>query len=214
MFEGGNMASALNYKNIILYIILICIIAICVMYFLNIANVKPFINGLVSSIKIPNLSSLTDPFNSLFQWIQANPLATTVFGFVGTSAVGYFIKNWQTNKQLNTSIQQLADAKADLSLVKDDATKLADKVLMYEGDTTATQLQKSIDGLKTEYSGILDVKSQEALKLQAQIELLTSNLETERINTLNQLWAKSGGQVLEEAGEKFKVIEKTILNVK
>ena len=69
--------------------------------------------------------------------------------------------------------------------------------------TTAEQLQTRLTTTLTSND-----------KLQTQIEMLQKSLETERVTTLEQMWAKSGGQVIEAAGEKFKIIEKVIINTK
>ena len=204
------MASNLNYKAIIFYAILLSIVVLVVMYFLNIANFKVFVTGLTANFKMPDISGVTGIFDGVFQWVQANPLATTFFGFLGTTAVGYIIKNWQTNKLLDASTQKLAQTQADLSLVKDTAEQKASQTVteiqglkneleVYKSDNTLGELNKAF------------LESGDRIK---QLEAQLVEARSSSASTLEGLWAKSGGQVLEVAGVKYKIIEKEILTVK
>jgi len=142
--------SGLNFKGIIFWVIILAIIALAVFYFTNTFHFKDHITNFVATLKLPQLPDI----GGVFQWIQANPLATTVFGFLGTTAVGYVIKNWQTNKTLDKMTTELATSKADLSAIeKTYEAKLVDQqkqIDLLNSDTTAESLQQRIGPLNNE----------------------------------------------------------------
>ena len=198
---------------LIIYGVLLAVACIAALYYFDIANVRVAVDALATNLPSFNLSGATGVFNGAFQWIQANPLATTVFGFLGTTAVGYVIKSWQTSKLLDASTQKLAQAQADIlnsdALTANTASTvetLQRKIAVFEGDTTADSLQSRIAKMISEQDGYtqtiktLEMQRDEALKAPAQIA--------------EQLWSKSGGQILDIAGTKYRVIEKIITEVK
>ena len=162
----GNVSdSKINWKGILFYVLLIVAVALVVMFFVwqpfhnLIINIKDSIVAWISGLGLPKID-----LASIFSWVQANPLATTIFGFLGTTAVGYIIKNWQTNKILDDSTQKLADAQAVKSnlerQVEGLTSTLTDKTSeleMYANDTTAETLQLRIQelthSLSTQKSG-------------------------------------------------------------
>jgi len=209
MFEGGNMSSALNYKNIILYIILVSVIAICVMYFFNILEVKPFINGLIAQLP-PLPTSLGNIPSQIGQVIQDN--ATTLAGIAIPSVIGLItyvryrgeLKAKQELLEMQTKLQEETynletTAKNAASSATSKIGELENELNVYKSDNTLGDLNKAFlesgDRIKQLESQLIEARSASA-------------------STLEGLWAKSGGQVIEEAGQQYKIIEKTILNVK
>lgn len=146
------MSGQLNYVNIFLYAVLLAVVVLAVCYFMDWLGVKAFVSGLAARINLPDFH-LPD-FAGIFSWIQANPLATTICGFLGTTAVGYIIKNWQTNKTVDKLTEEVALAKNEMSTqTVADAQKIASleaQVKSLTEDTTASELQKRISAFTDE----------------------------------------------------------------
>ena len=146
------MSGQLNYLNIFLYGLLLAIIVLAICYFFDLFGLKAFVSGLAARINLPNIQ-LPD-LGGIFSWIQANPLATTICGFLGTTAVGYIIKNWQTGKTVDKLTEEVALAKNDLSAQSiADAKKITSleaQVKSFTEDTIASELQKRISAFSDE----------------------------------------------------------------
>ena len=168
------MATGIIWRNVAVYILLGVAVGLAIFYFFNIWHFKEAVTQLVGSW---NLSLPKIDLNGIFQWIQANPLATTAFGFLGTTAVGYVIKNWQTNKLLDVQTNALAEAQAKISTVEQTAkAKVSDletQLSTYANDNTAVELQKSLLDLSSEKDLLvarLDESQKTVKSLQEQLD--------------------------------------------
>jgi hypothetical protein len=133
---------AIIWKNVALYIVLIVVIALAVMYLLNISNFKVSVNALFAGFKLPNID-----LTGLFAWITNNGALVGVVASLGTTALAYFIKNYQTNKLLNKATDELTTTQAKLTTATTTASKasaLQKQLDELNGDTTLESLQKSI----------------------------------------------------------------------
>lgn len=200
------MTSTINPKGIIFYIIIGCVIAVVILYFLPINGnpVTAAINGLITKLNLPQIT-LPD-LNGIFEWIKNNSIATGVLATVGTTAFTYFIKNYQTNKLLDDKIAELNEAKIKVLNTEDTAKTLSDKLKLYEQDVTADELQKTLSAISGEKSE-LETKIK---GLEGQIE----SLSKQPAQLAESLWAKSGGQTIEVGGVKYRIIEKETVTVK
>lgn len=181
------MSAQVNWKGVLFYLLIAVAVCLVILYFVY-PDWKLAVNGLAAKVTgaFAGLSLPQIDLNSIFQWIQANPLATTVFGFLGTTAVGYVIKNWQTNKLLNQAVDAKVEAEAQIAMAKSDAAKYADSLKMYQEDTTATELQKSLDGFKSEYSSVLQVKDAQYLEAQKTIKSLQEQIDARPVIKISE----------------------------
>jgi hypothetical protein len=146
----------LNYKAIIFYVIVLVAVVLAVSYFFNLFHFKETVTRITSTLALPSLPNFD--LNGIFKWIQENTVVSGIVASLGTVAVGAVIKSIQTNSLLNKTTAALAETKGQVASATAQATAYKEKLGMYEGDTTAFDLQKSIDGMKTEYNTLLSTK--------------------------------------------------------
>ena len=175
----------INYVALAFYGILIFLVIIAVAYVLKINPVYSAISSLISNFKLPSLPEIN--LNSIFQWIQANPLATTIAGFLGTTAVGYIIKNWQTNKLLDQQTNALAQAQSELSTVQSQAKDYQNQLSVFASDTTASELQTTIGSMKTDFDKVVSNKDTEIHTLEKTITQLQQQLDARPVIKIKEV---------------------------
>lgn len=195
----------INWSGVLFWVIIALIFAIIALYFLGPLK-DPFNNlaaKITSAIQLPTLS-----LNGVIDYIKNNTALLGAATTLGTLTVTYFVKNYQTNKLLNKTSDELATVKSDLAnqtILTDKIKKLETEVDGYKKDTTTQELQKTINSLGDEKEGL----NQTILKLKGQL----AESKESAYSFYESLWAKSGGQLVEINGEKYKIIEKEIVKV-
>ncbi len=197
--------SRIKWKLILLYgliggLILVLLLAYCFhwqpIYNAETAVYTAITSGL-SNLKIGDLN--------------LNQLVTNNIGSIiglGITGVGFLVSvlkyrgEINKNKELLTQQEELIKKNLDLTEVNEGANKViakqAEELKTYVDDTTTSQLQTRVNSL------LLDNE-----KMQAQI----SELQKQPSILAQQLWSKSGGQIIEVGNEKYKIIEKESLKV-
>ena len=197
----------INYKGLIFYGLLAAIIILVVIYFLP-SSILPHnpVKNLVTLLSA-KLGGLNFSNIKLPEIITKN---SGVIAGVSVTAIplgAAYIKSYLDKQKAKKELES-AQELAAIQKAKTDAeiTNYKTQISTLNSDTTEQELQKVL-GEKTSYITSLEGKVK---GLEAQKELLSKS----SMNTLESLWSKSGGQVIEENGVKYKVIEKQILTVK
>jgi len=197
--------TGVNWKGVFFWIIAILLLACIIFYFFDLFGFRASVSALTSQIGIPKLDSIN--LSGVTDFITKNAALLGVGLTLGTTAITYFVKNYQTNKLLDASIKKANEAQLQATqLANSKLSALENELSIYKGDTTADELQKTLSSI----TGEKDLLTSRIAALQAQNEQL-SKMPTQMAN---ELWAKSGGQIITIGDEKFKVIEKAIVNVK
>lgn len=199
-------AKKINWTGILFYSILFAIIVLALLYvFWHDGPIRTGVNNLVSlissKIQLPQFS-----FEGITDFLKNNGVLLGTAASLGTTAIAYFVKNYQTNKLLDQKIQELNEEKIKAFNAMDINKTLEDKLKLYETDTTADELQKSLSTITGEKSAL----EKQVSNLQSQIELLNK----QPAQMAESLWAKSGGQVITEGGHTYRIIEKQSVLVK
>ncbi len=199
-------AKKINWTGILFYSILFAIIVLALLYvFWHDGPIRTGVNNLVSlissKIQLPQFS-----FEGITDFLKNNGVLLGTTASLGTTAIAYFVKNYQTNKLLDQKIQELNEEKIKAFNAMDINKTLEDKLKLYETDTTADELQKSLSTITGEKSAL----EKQVSNLQSQIELLNK----QPAQMAESLWAKSGGQVITEGGHTYRIIEKQSVLVK
>jgi type II secretory pathway pseudopilin PulG len=197
--------TGINWRGVAFWIILLMLLACITFYVFDLFHFKSSIAAFTSAIGIPKLSSIN--LSGITDFVAKNGAVIGIVGGLGTTALTYFIKNYQANKLLDKTI---ADTQTRISQQESVANAkivaLEQKLSSYEGDTTADQLQTKLSSI-TGINQNLEDKLKAVLAQNEQLQKLPSQMA-------NELWAKSGGQILDVNGVLYKVIEKEIVNVK
>lgn len=205
----------IKWGLIILYGVLITALVIaCLYFFWKDGPVKPFVNSIIGNVQ--GLFSSKGIFSGLGTgglqtWLPLIAGAATVI----PSLIVAYVNNQRYKNELQAK-KELAELAAkqtsELSKVSSDNTTANSKISELQaqldalnGDTTAETLQKAL-GEKT------TTIEQQANQIK---ELLTQNeaLSKQPAQLAQELWGKSGGQIIEVAGEKYKIITKETLKV-
>jgi len=191
-----------NWKGVAFYAVIILIIAVVALYFLwPTGPVKITIDSLIASLHLNNID-----LSSVSKLVTDNWAA--IAGVAVTAVpLGYaYIKSYLDKQKLKKELESQQELAA-LSETKAKGTidGLKKEVTTLKNDTTASDLKKQLGDL-TGKNESLETKIKQ---LTAQNEQL-SKTPTQMAESL---WSKSGGQILEVNGEKYKIIEKTITNV-
>jgi hypothetical protein len=168
--------SGLNWTGIIFYLVIGIVIFLVVAYIFDFMHFKAAVTQAFSSINLPKLD-----INGIFDWIKNNTVAFGVIMSIGTALVGAGIKYLQVNSTLNKTVDELAETKNIAANAKAQATALGEKISLYETDTTASELQKSLDLYKTEASNALAVKTSAYDEAQRTIARLQEQLDARPI---------------------------------
>ena len=187
----------------ILYGVVIAVAVLALLYFMY-PPVTAFFNGIPAYFQKLNLPAFN--LNSAINYVKENTVLLGTAATLGTTAVTLFIKKYQTDKLLDAKLQELNQLKIDNIDLSNTNKTLENSLSVFQTDTTSEELQKTLS-IVTGEKGKLE---NTITSLQGQLQQLQS--EPSRI--AETLWAKSGGQVLEIGGEKYKIIEKTITEVK
>jgi hypothetical protein len=165
--------NGVNWWGVAFYIVVAFIIVIAIAYF-----VWP--QGIIHTTLASGFAFITQnlpkiDFNGITTWIKENAAVAGVMATLGTTAVGYVIKNYQTNqvnKVLDNKILELE--KDNLSLINKSSqvTELQKQLDVLNADTTALDLQKRISSF-----------SDERLQMEAQLRSL-QNQNQELMNML------------------------------
>lgn len=137
------MSGSIIWKNIIGYIILIFIVALAIMYFTNLLHFKDTISAVLGNMHLPNvnLSSITD-------FVSKNTTLIGIAAPLGITALTYYIKNYQTNKLLDASIEKANQAQLDASsAAKSKIDALQKQIDELNNDTTADTLQQKLSSI-------------------------------------------------------------------
>jgi hypothetical protein len=197
--------TGINWRGVAFWIILLMLLACITFYVFDLFHFKSSIAAFTSAIGIPKLSSIN--LSGITDFVAKNGAVIGIVGGLGTTALTYFIKNYQTNKLLDQKIAEISETK--LSLTQQATAKeqaLQAQIDEFNKDTTADQLQTKLSSI-TGINQTLEDKLKAALAQNEQLQKLPSQMA-------NELWAKSGGQIVTVGSEKFKVIEKTLLEVR
>ena len=175
----------INYTALIFYAVLIVLGVIAVAYVLKINPIYSAISSLIGNFKIPQiqLPSIT----GLLSWAQQNTVLIGVIASLGTTAVGYFIKNYQTNKLLNQKIEELSDEKLKSINLEDTTTALKEKLSVFETDTTSTELQTTIGTMKTDFDKVVSNKDTEIHTLEKTITQLQQQLDARPVIKIKEV---------------------------
>jgi len=189
---------------LIIYGLLLAAVIIALFYFFDVLNFKVFINGLIAQIPTNDLLPQLGTFVKDNVATIVSVAIPTVIGLVTYVKYKAELTAKKELLELQTELQaKTLNAEALVENTKVTASNtisnLESELAGFKGDTTAEQLQTRLTGLIT---------SNESL--QSQIEAL----QKQPAQLAEQLWAKSGGQVIDVAGVQYKIIEKEILNVK
>jgi len=167
----------LDYKNIAFYIIIIIAIVFVTMYFLNVWCFKDNVTLLFSKISLPKLPEIN--LNSLISWATQNTALIGVVAGLGTTAITYFVKNYQTNKLLNQSntlltekMDEINQTQLTLSAAEAKAKNLEDQLNVFKDDTTAEELQKRLSSLSSE---------------KTQLEATISSIQSQNQQLMNEI---------------------------
>jgi hypothetical protein len=125
------------------------------MYFLNVWHFKDNVTLLFSKINLPKLPEIN--LNGIISWATQNTALVGVVAGLGTTAITYFVKNYQTNKLLNQKIEEINTSQLDL-LGKDSALSKAElkikalesQLNVLKDDTAAETLQTRLSSLSSE----------------------------------------------------------------
>jgi hypothetical protein len=197
--------TGINWKGVFFWILLLVFLACIIFYVMDWFNFKAMVSQLTSSIGIPKIGSIN--ISGITDFLTKNAALIGIATPLGITAATYFIKNWQTNKLLDASIEKANEAQLTASQAANSKLQALEQELStYKGDTTADELQKTLGSITGEKTSL----ENKVISLTAQID----QLQKLPSQMANELWAKSGGQTITVAGEQFKVIEKSILTVK
>jgi hypothetical protein len=197
--------TVINWKGIFFWILLLVFLGCIIFYVKDWFNFKATISQLTASIGIPKIGSIN--ISGITDILTKNAALIGIATPLGITAVTYFIKNWQTNKLLDASIEKANEAQLSATQTANSKLQALEQELStYKGDTTADELQKTLGSITGEKTSL----ENKVISLTAQID----QLQKLPSQMANELWAKSGGQTITVAGEQFKVIEKSILTVK
>jgi hypothetical protein len=136
------VASGINWKGVAFWIALIVIAALVLCFVFNWFHIRETVTRLTSGFALPNLN-----LTGVTDWIKQNGVIAGAMASLGTTAVAYFIKNYQTNKLLNSAEDELAITKSKLSSASQKALGAEDLQKQLDdlnGDTTLADLQKSL----------------------------------------------------------------------
>jgi len=197
-------SEALKVWLLIIYGLLIGAAVIAVLYLLGYGAIKTTVDAVLT--KISGFFGSNNTFTDILKqnWMPIAAAGATII----PSLIVAFVNNQRYKAELQAR-KELADiaAKQDFELSKAEAINgnaaakieaLEKELTAYKGDTTTEQLQTRLTSVLTDNEKM----SKTIEELQKQPALLAQ-----------QLWTKSGGQIIEVGGEKFKVIEKEILKV-
>jgi hypothetical protein len=197
--------TGINWKGVFFWILLLVFLACIIFYVMDWFNFKVMVSNLTSSIGIPKIGSIN--ISGITDFLTKNVALIGIVTPLGITAVTYFIKNYQTNKLLDASIEKANEAQLTATQTANSKLQALEQELStYKGDTTADELQKTLGSITGEKTSL----ENKVISLTAQID----QLQKLPSQMANELWAKSGGQTITVAGEQFKVIEKSILTVK
>jgi hypothetical protein len=138
--------TGINWVGVVFWVILAVFVACIIFYVSDWFHFRTLISQLTSQIGIPKIGTLN--FSGVIDFLTKNSLGIGAITTLGTAAITLFVKNYQTNKQLDMAIQKANDAQ--INATQASATKFAElqkKIDMYESDTTADELQKKITAL-------------------------------------------------------------------
>lgn len=169
----------INWKAIVLYGVIGAVVVLAILYFMKLEPIYTTFNSAGAAISGATKGfDFVGSINGLLDWIQKNPLITSLVAFLGTTAAGYIIKNWQTNKLLDKTVQEyneqktmsqqkINDLTATVTGQAEQITNKTSELEMYTNDKTAEILQTRIDEMQTGYERqITDLKRMLAEKEQ------------------------------------------------
>jgi ABC-type phosphate transport system auxiliary subunit len=166
--------------------------------------VTAFFNGIPAYFQKLNLPAFN--LTSAINYVKENTVLLGTAATLGTTALTYFVKNYQTNKLLDSKIKEINQVKIENLDLSNANKTLESKLSIFETDTTSEELQKTLSAVTGEKTKLENTVT----NLQGQLQ----QLQTEPSRIAESLWAKSGGQTMEINGVKYKIIEKLITEVK
>ena len=189
---------------LIIYGLLLAAVIIALFYFFDVLNFKVFINGLIAQIPTNDLLPQLGTFVKDNVATIVSVAIPTVIGLVTYVKYKAELTAKKELLELQTELQaKTLNAEALVENTKVTASNtisnLESELAGFKGDTTAEELQKRL---------------QSTLSLTEAQKIQIEELQKAPAQLAEQLWAKSGGQTLEIAGQQYKIIEKVIINTK
>lgn len=145
------MASSIIWRNVAIYILLAVIIGLALAYLFDVYGFKIRINTLFAGSALPALPKID--LNGVVNWVSQNGALVGVGTTLGTTALAYFIKNYQTNKLLNQASEELTVTKGKLNVASQNAlnaSNLQAQLDELNNDTTSEILQKNLSAVSRE----------------------------------------------------------------
>jgi hypothetical protein len=179
---------------LIIYGVIAALLIIIGLYYFNIFHVKDALSPLFNGLKLPNLSGIP-------AWIAQNSVLCGIIATVGTTAITYVIKNYQTNKLLEstkTEYTELAQKTNSLTIAKEQA------------EATLAQKQKELDAVKTDTtSDILQNRLSTALTEKQKALDQVNTIKDMHDSTMASLFKAGNNTTVYDAikGETYKVIK-------
>lgn len=193
--------------GIILLAAVVVAVVLGVFYVGNIFHFQEIVTQATGNLKLPNIN-----INGIATWLTQNPIIAGVVATLGTTAVTYLIKNYQTNKLLNQTQTELTKTVGELvtsETVSEKATAELDKIKKQNAELLETINSDTTTSALQEKVGLLTNKSQ---KLESDLQSI-QNMHTNFLNSLTK--AANGETIIDPlTQETLKVIKQVTTVVK
>jgi hypothetical protein len=167
-------ATTLNIKGLIFWGLIACLILLVVLYFIPISNpVKTALTPLFSKVSLPKLD-----YSSITDLIKNNAGAIAGVSVTAIPLSVAYIKTWMNQKKAEKETEALKTLTTVQSQTQDKTiAELKAQLQQYEGDTTSTELQKTLLTQKTEYEQKMAIQNASYLQLEKNFRALQTQLD-------------------------------------